>query len=114
LEIFQKNCQIFLLGGEKQNIVLAILKINLTKFSQKKAKGKRGTWIWQTWKTPKQLASTQDTWAPFPLSPYEFPIFRTTEIPFALIKPATNPLPSQKHTQGMMGVRHITDSCKPS
>jgi len=45
---------------------------------------------------------------PFPLRPYEFPIFHTTEIPFArcshkyfslktfaLIKPATNPLSSQ-------------------
>jgi hypothetical protein len=28
--------------------------------------------------------------------------------------PATNPLLSQKHTQGMMGVRHITDSRKLS
>jgi hypothetical protein len=33
---------------------------------------------------------------------------------FALRKPATNPLPSQKHTQGMMGVPHITDSRKLS
>jgi hypothetical protein len=32
---------------------------------------------------------------PFPLRSYESPIFRTTEIPFALIKYATNPLPSQ-------------------
>jgi len=27
--------------------------------------GKRWTWIWQTWRAPKQLASTQDTWAFF-------------------------------------------------
>jgi hypothetical protein len=33
---------------------------------------------------------------------------------FALRKPATNRLPSQKHTQGMMGVPHITDSRKLS
>jgi hypothetical protein len=30
----------------------------------------------------------------------------------ALIKPTKNPLPSQWHTKGVMGVRHITDSCK--
>jgi hypothetical protein len=61
------------------------------------------------------------------LSPYESPIFRTAEVPFGRCShkyfslyssvsenPATNPLPSQKHTQGTMGVRHITDSRKLS